>query len=134
MEIGILLKIFVIVLGCCLLLMALLSLAKRRMTELFCLAWGVLSALMIIAAVLLKPYHLERFISIRTLFMIMTIIIGIVWGMWFISTQVSLLMRKNQELAMQISLLNQDNEKILKELGDLQENLKKNDEKNTFCD
>lgn len=134
MEIGVLLKIFVIVLGCCLLLMALLSLAKRRMTEVFCLAWGVLSALMIIAAVLLKPYHLERFISIRTLFMIMTIIIGIVWGMWFISTQVSLLMRKNQELAMQISLLNQDNEKILKELGDLQENLKKNDEKNTFCD
>ena len=134
MEIGILLKIFVIVLGCCLLLMALLSLAKRRMTELFCLAWGVLSALMIIAAVLLKPYHLEYFISVRTLFMIMTIIIGIVWGMWFISTQVSLLMRKNQELAMQISLLNQDNEKILKELEDLQENLKKNDEKNTFCD
>lgn len=134
MEIGVLLKIFVIALGCCLLLMALLSLAKRRMTELFCLAWGVLSALMIIAAVLLKPYHLERFISIRTLFMIMTIIIGIVWGMWFISTQVSLLMRKNQELAMQISLLNQDNEKILKELEDLQENLKKNDEKNTFCD
>lgn len=134
MEIGILLKIFVIVLGCCLLLMALLSLAKRRMTELFCLAWGVLSTLMIIAAVLLKPYHLEYFISVRTLFMIMTIIIGIVWGMWFISTQVSLLMRKNQELAMQISLLNQDNEKILKELEDLQENLKKNDEKNTFCD
>jgi hypothetical protein len=134
MGIGVLLKIFVIVLGCYLLLMALLSLAKRRMTELFCLAWGVLSALMIIAAVLLKPYHLERFISIRTLFMIMTIIIGIVWGMWFISTQVSLLMRKNQELAMQISLLNQDNEKILKELEDLQENLKKNDEKNTFCD
>lgn len=134
MEMGILLKIFVIVLGCCLLLMALLSLAKRRMTELFCLAWGVLSALMIIAAVLLKPYHLEYFISVRTLFMIMTIIIGIVWGMWFISTQVSLLMRKNQELAMQISLLNQDNEKILKELEDLQENLKKNDEKNTFCD
>lgn len=134
MGIGVLLKIFVIVLGCYLLLMALLSLEKRRMTELFCLAWGVLSALMIIAAVLLKPYHLERFISIRTLFMIMTIIIGIVWGMWFISTQVSLLMRKNQELAMQISLLNQDNEKILKELEDLQENLKKNDEKNTFCD
>ena len=134
MGIGVLLKIFVIVLGCYLLLMALLSLAKRRMSELFCLAWGVLSTLMIIAAVLLKPYHLERFISIRTLFMIMTIIIGIVWGMWFISTQVSLLMRKNQELAMQISLLNQDNEKILKELEDLQENLKKNDEKNTFCD
>ena len=68
------------------------------------------------------------------MFMIMIIIIGIVWSMWFISTQVSLLMRKNQELAMQISLLNQDNETILKQLEELQEKLEKDDEKNTVRD
>lgn len=125
MEIGTILKGFVIILGCYLLLMSLLSLAKRRMTELFCLAWAVLSGLMIIAAILLKPYHLERFISVQTMFMIMIIIIGIVWGMWFISTQVSILMRKNQELAMQISLLNQDHEEMAKKLEALQEKLEK---------
>lgn len=46
--------------------------------------------------------------------------IGIVWILWFISTQLSILMRKNQELAMQISLLNQDGERMLKKLEELE--------------
>lgn len=46
--------------------------------------------------------------------------IGIVWILWFISTQLSILMRKNQELAMQISLLNQDSERMLKKLEELE--------------
>nr|WP_243097216.1 hypothetical protein [Ruminococcus sp. AF46-10NS] len=48
--------------------------------------------------------------------MIIIVVSGILWGLWFISTQVSLLKRRNQEMAMQISLLNNDCEKILKEL------------------
>jgi len=44
---------------------------------------------------------------------------GVLWGLWFISTQVSILKRKNQELAMQVSLLNNDCEKILRELEKL---------------
>lgn len=53
--------------------------------------------------------------------LILTIIIvsGVLWGLWFISTQVSILKRKNQELAMQVSLLNNDCEKILRELEKL---------------
>ena len=48
--------------------------------------------------------------------LIIIVVSGILWGLWFISTQVSLLKRRNQEMAMQISLLNNDCEKILKEL------------------
>lgn len=40
-------------------------------------------------------------------------------GIVVISTQVSILKRRNQEMAMQISLLNNDCEKILKELEKL---------------
>lgn len=47
------------------------------------------------------------------------VISGLLWDLWFISSQVSILKRRNQELAMQISLLNQDCEKILKELEEL---------------
>lgn len=49
--------------------------------------------------------------------------IGIVWILWFISTQLSILMRKNQELAMQISLLNQDSERMLKKLEELEKRI-----------
>jgi hypothetical protein len=71
---------------------------------------------MILSGVLLNPSQLDRYISTRGLILIIIVVSGILWGLWFISTQVSLLKRRNQEMAMQISLLNNDCEKILKEL------------------
>ena len=116
---GDLLRIFVIVAGAYMLLKAVLSLAKRKMTEPFCLAWALLAALMILAGVLLNPVQLDKFISLRGMILIILVISGLLWGLWFISSQVSVLKRRNQELAMQISLLNRDCEKILKELEEL---------------
>ena len=119
MDIGNLLKAFIIILGVVLLMKAVLSLAKRKMTEPFCLAWALLSTLMIFSGVLLNPSQLDRYISTRGLVLIIIVVSGILWGLWFISTQVSILKRRNQEMAMQISLLNNDCEKILKELEKL---------------
>ena len=116
---GDVLRLFVIVAGAYMFLKAILSLAKRKMTEPFYLAWAVLSALMIFSGILLNPSQLDGYISTRGLILIIIIVSGILWGLWFISTQVSILKRKNQELAMQISLLNNDCEKILRELEKL---------------
>ena len=119
MAVGDVLRLFVIVAGAYMFLKAILSLAKRKMTEPFCLAWAVLSALMILSCILLNPSQLDGYISTRGLILIIIIVSGILWGLWFISTQVSILKRRNQELAMQISLLNNDCEKILRELEKL---------------
>ena len=119
MAVGDVLRLFVIVAGAYMFLKAILSLAKRKMTEPFCFAWAVLSALMIFSGILLNPSQLDGYISTRGLILIIIIVSGILWGLWFISTQVSILKRKNQELAMQISLLNNDCEKILRELEKL---------------
>lgn len=115
MEVGDILRLFVIVSGVFMVVRAILSLAKRKMTEPFCLSWVFLSALMILSGAL-KSISDEALCQL-----ILTIIIvsGVLWGLWFISTQVSILKRKNQELAMQISLLNNDCEKILRELEKL---------------
>ena len=119
MAVGDVLRLFVIVAGAYMFLKSILSLAKRKMTEPFCLAWAVLSALMILSGILLNPSQLDGYISTRGLILIIIIVSGILWGLWFISTQVSILKRRNQELAMQISLLNNDCEKILRELEKL---------------
>lgn len=119
MAVGDVLRLFVIVAGAYMFLKAILSLAERKMTEPFCLAWVVLSALMILSGILLNPSQLDGYISTRGLILIIIIVSGILWGLWFISTQVSTLKRRNQELAMQISLLNNDCEKILRELEKL---------------
>ena len=119
MASGDILRLFVIAAGAYMFVKAVLSLAKRKMTEPFCLAWAVLSALMILSGIILNPSQLDRYVSLRGLILIMIIVSGILWGLWFISTQVSSLKRRNQELAMQISLLNHDCEKMLRELEKL---------------
>ena len=144
MIIGDFLEIFMIILGIYLLCMTVLSLAKRKMTEQFCLVWAVMAVLMIVAGILLNPSQIERYISLRGLVLVLIIILGVIWGMWFVSTQVSILLRKNQELAMQTSLLNQDSEYMLKEIKNLKrrlENLEtelntegESDEESSVCD
>lgn len=62
----------------------------------------------------------------------MLIVIIIVSGVWFISIQVSSLIRKNQELAMQTSLLNHDSEYLISEIKSLKRQLSEiKQEKNT---
>ena len=63
---------------------------------------------------------MKRYVSTRGLILTIIIVSGVLWGLWFISTQVSILKRKNQELAMQVSLLNNDYENIIKELEKLE--------------
>lgn len=123
MASGDLLTMFLIVLGICLFVMAILSLAKRKMTEPFCLAWACVSVLLVICGILIEPSELERYISLRVLILILFITIGVGWILWFISTQISILRRRNQEIAMQISLLNQDSERMMKKLEDLEKRM-----------
>ena len=63
---------------------------------------------------------MKRYVSTRGLILTIIIVSGVLWGLWFISMQVSILKRKNQELAMQFSLLNNEYEKIIKELEKLE--------------
>ena len=78
MAVGDVLRLFVIVAGAYMFLKAILSLAKRKMTEPFCLAWAVLSALMILSGILLNPSQLDGYISTRGLILIIMIVSGIV--------------------------------------------------------
>jgi rpoC_TIGR: DNA-directed RNA polymerase, beta' subunit len=63
MEVGDILRLFVIVSGVFMVVRAILSLAKRKMTEPFCLAWEFLSALMILSGALLNPSQMKRYVS-----------------------------------------------------------------------
>ena len=123
MASGDLLTVFLVVMGICLFVMAILSLAKRKMTEPFCLAWVCVSVLIVICGILIEPSELDRYISLRVLILILFITIGVGWILWFISTQLSILRRRNQEIAMQISLLNQDSERMMKKLEDLEKRM-----------
>ena len=74
------------------------------------------SVLMVILGIVIKPSQIERYMRGEILALVLIVVLSVVWGLWFISTQVSILMRKNQELAMQTSLLNQDSENMLRQI------------------
>lgn len=116
MQLGDLLRIIMIVIGIGMFVMTILSLARRKMTEHFCLVWGFLALVFVLAGVLLQPSGLKSYVSVQGIILIIVGLICVVANIWHITVQVSILSRKNQELAMQISLLNQENEKLVREL------------------
>jgi len=120
MTVGGLLRIFMIVAGVGLLGTTISSLAKRKMTESVCLAWGMVSVVFIMAGILLKPYGINRYISITGLFLIMIVGIAVLCGAFFVSTKLSELARKNRELAIQVSLLNHENHVMSEKLEELE--------------
>ncbi len=117
---GIYVKLFFIVLALFLLGRTWVSLAKRKMTDHFCLAWAFLAVLIGLAGILLQPSQIEHYISWRGMILGMIVLVGIIGSLWFLSMQVSSLMRKNQELAMQTSLLNQDYMTLIRRVEELE--------------
>jgi fucose 4-O-acetylase-like acetyltransferase len=119
MESGDILRLIVIVAGVFLLFVTVSSLAKRRMTEPFCLTWGLISLIIILAGILLRPTEWNRYISGTGILLVSMIAFCVIFGAYFLSTRVSELMRKNLELAMQVSLLNQEKEEMKQRLDRL---------------
>ena len=121
METGDLLRIIICCGGVMLLGITLSSLARRRMTEPFCLAWGIISVALILAGILLRPTMWNRYISITGMMLLLLLGFAVIYIAYFVSAKVSELMRKNQELAMQMSLLNQEKDELWRKLEELWE-------------
>ncbi|MCM1191374.1 MAG: DUF2304 family protein [Butyrivibrio sp.] len=121
METGDILRVIICCGGVVLLGITMSSLARRKMTESFCLVWGIISVALILAGILLRPTMWNRYISITGMFLVLLLGFAVVYIAFFLSTRVSELMRKNQELAMQVSLLNLEKDEIRKKLEELEE-------------
>lgn len=113
--------IFMIGTGAILLVVVLLSLAKRRMTEPFCLAWGLFALLLLFAGFLLHPTELDKYISATSMLLILFLIYSVLVSAYALSRALSVLIRKNRELAVQVSILNAETERMSRELDALAE-------------
>ena len=111
MEVSDILRISFIVVGLILFSVTLTSLAKRKMTETFCMIWGGVSCLLIIAGILLRPVLLKNYISTTGLVILALGIYCMICGAYILSTMISDLTRKNRELAIQVSILQRECEK-----------------------
>ena len=129
MEVGNILRICIIIVGIALFWVTISSLARRKMTETFCLIWGGVSIVVILAGILLRPVLLKNYISTTGMVLVSLVAFCIICGAYFISTMISEITRKNQELAIQVSLLKRENEKLAEKMEVLEGKMA--DEKDT---
>ncbi len=108
MDAGLVLRVEMILAGVFLFGITLLSLAKRKMTDSFVLAWELVSVIFVLTGILLKPVELARYVSPTGMFLAGAIGFCAVFGAYFISIRVSELTRRNLELSMQVTLLKQE--------------------------
>ncbi len=118
---GLILKIVIILLGAFLLCDAIFSLAKRKMTESFCLMWGLISVITIIVGVIIQPSKLSDFLSPMSFALIILSLYPLLHIALFFSHTISDLVRKNNELAINVSLLISENEELKKMIEEIKD-------------
>lgn len=113
MEPAIVLKVIFFVTGVFMLSITVSSLAKRKMNESFCLAWGIISVAIIVSGVVLNPTQWNHYVSGTGLALILIIFFSVLYAAYFVSLKISELSREKQELAIQVSLLKEENRQIM---------------------
>ena len=93
------------------------------MTESFALIWGVMALLCVIAGMLVRPVLLNSYISAIGMILIMMAVLCVIVGAYFISLRISELMRKTQELSINVTLLYDENLRLMKQVEELTEKL-----------
>ena len=113
------LKMMLIVFGIFLLILDLFMYARQKLTDGIGLGWAIVSATLSgIAVSTDAATYLWNGAKSVVLFAFAVFVVIILF-LFKISMAVSVVVVKNQELAMQVSLLNQENERILQELKGL---------------
>ena len=107
-------RILMVGTGILFLVLAFWAYTRQKLNDSMALIWAFVSiALVITGAVPAVSKHLNESLLI---FMVIICLL-LLFLLFKVSKAVSVLSMKNQELAMQVSLLNQENERILHKLG-----------------
>ena len=107
-------RIWMVGTGILFLVLAFWAYTRQKLNDSMALIWAFVSiALVITGAVPAVSKHLSESLLIF-MFIICLLLLFLLFK---VSKAVSVLSMKNQELAMQVSLLNQENERILHKLG-----------------
>lgn len=112
-------KIVLICVGIALMVFTFLMYSAKKLTVNLAITWELIGATGLIVGTVPAFSRWCHFLSGGTAAAVSVAGGIIIWGGYQMSILISSLLMKNQELAMQVSLLNQENEKIIKELSRL---------------
>ena len=93
--------------------------AEKKLTVNLAVTWELLGIAAILSGAVPKFSGWSSRLSFGSLVVLLITAFLVLWGVYQMTIQISSLIMKNQELAIQVSLLNQENERILQELENL---------------
>ena len=125
-QYGFIVQILLIAAGAIILIVDVALLAKRKLSEPISVTWGFAAIIFILAGIFLRPNGWINYISPAGLIMLSILVVLALIGLFLASSRMSELIRKNTEMAMNISLLNQE---IVELKKDIAENHKRIEEK-----
>ncbi len=125
-QYGLVVQILLIAAGVIILVIDVALLAKRKLSEPISVTWGFAAIIFILAGISLRPNGWINYISPAGLIMLSILGVLALVGLFLASSRMSELIRKNTEMAMNISLLNQE---IVELKKDIAENHKRIEEK-----
>lgn len=102
--------------GIVLLIVDFISFVYQKITVGIELCWSAFAVLLILLGVVPGLSDWSKAIPIEAVPAFLLISLAIIFSFFYLSCAISQLLRKNQELAMHVSLLNQENEIILQKL------------------
>ncbi|MBR4341757.1 MAG: DUF2304 domain-containing protein [Lachnospiraceae bacterium] len=118
MDYGLVLQIIVICAGVLILVADITLLAKRRLSEPISITWGFVAIIFVLGGIILRPSGWTTYLSEVGLILVLLIGFCLIYGLFLASCHISEIMRKQTEMAMDISLLNQEIVELKKDIAD----------------
>ena len=99
--------------------------AEKKLTVNLAVTWELLGIAAILSGAVPKFSGWSSRLSLGSLVVLLITAFLVLWGVYQMTIQISSLIMKNQELAMQVSLLNQENEMLLEKINSVKESVEK---------
>jgi hypothetical protein len=112
-------KACVILMGIGIMIVTFVLHAKKKLTVNLAVTWELLGIVAILSGAVPRFSGWSSRIGLGSLVVLLITALLVLWGVYQMTIQISSLLMKNQELAILVSLLNQENERILRELEKL---------------
>ena len=113
------LRIIMVVAGCLFLILNFVTYVKKNLTEKFTWMWTIFCIVMILSGIVPGLNSWSFQFNSCGYMALCIILVLIVQFIFIITKEIANLKKRNKELAMHVSLLNQENERILAELEKL---------------
>ena len=113
------LRIIMVVAGCLFLILNFITYVKKNLTEKFTWMWTIFCIVMILSGIVPGLNRWSFQFNSWGYMALCIILVLIVQFIFIITKEIANLKKRNKELAMHVSLLNQENERILAELEKL---------------